>query len=240
MRQADAAPITLHDVFKIFKSGEIETVALRGATLDVHPGEFVAITGRSGAGKSTLLNLIGGLTTPSAGRILIGGQDLARMSETERAHFRRTHIGIVYQADNLVPFLSAYENVLLPMRLANRRDAAQRARMLLNEVGLRDRSRHKPGMLSGGECQRVAIAVALANDPAVVLADELTGELDSSTADTIMALLGALNQQRQLTLVVVTHNPRVASRAMRQVRIMDGQLSEQPATSLALEEARDE
>jgi putative ABC transport system ATP-binding protein len=220
------AALHLHDLYKIYKAGDIETVALRGANLTVQPGEFVAITGRSGAGKSTLLNLVGGLALPSAGRIVVGGTDIARLTETERAVFRRDHIGIVFQTDNLIPFLTAFENVLLPMQLAGRRRAADRAGDLLSEIGLADRRTHKPAQLSGGERQRVAIAVALANEPRLLLADELTGELDSATADNMLSLLNHLNRQRQLTLVVVTHNKTVAARAGRQVKITDGQLFE--------------
>jgi len=225
--------VVLESLYKIYRDGDIETVALCGAHLTVQPGEFVAITGRSGAGKSTLLHLVGGLATPSAGRVVIAGTDIARLNETERARFRRERIGIVFQADNLIPFLSAFENVLLPMQLAGRRQAAQRARSLLAEVGLAERAAHRPGQLDGGERQRVAIAVAMANDPQVLLADELTGELDSATADGIMALLGSLNDQHRLTLVVVTHNRAVAARARRQVIIADGQLLEPEAAHAA-------
>jgi putative ABC transport system ATP-binding protein len=222
--------LLLQDVYKIYKEGDIETVALREARLNVQPGEFVAITGRSGAGKSTLLHLIGGLTEPSAGRVVIEGTDIARLKERDRAAFRRERIGIVYQADNLIPFLSAQENVLLPMQLARRKDAAARARSLLAEVGLSERMRHKPAMLSGGERQRAAIAVALANEPRLLLADELTGELDSATADLVMELLAKLNKSHGLTLIVVTHNKAVAGRARRQVRISDGKLCESEAS----------
>jgi putative ABC transport system ATP-binding protein len=221
--------LLLHDLYKIYKEGDIETVALRGARLSVQPGEFVAISGRSGAGKTTLLTIVGGLALPSAGRVIVGGTDIARLKETERAAFRREKIGVVFQTDNLIPFLSALENVTLPMQLAGRKDAARRARDLLGEVGLSARTHHKPGMLSGGERQRVAIAVALANEPLLLLADELTGELDSATADRVMELLGALNASHELTLVVVTHNKAVAARAGRQVRIADGQLFESEA-----------
>jgi putative ABC transport system ATP-binding protein len=216
--------LQLHDLYKIYKDGDIETVALRGASLSVSPGEFVAITGRSGAGKSTLLNLIGGLAVPSAGRVVIDGTDIAKLSETDRAIFRRDRLGIIYQTDNLIPFLTALENVMLPMQLAGRKHAQNRARELLSDVGLAERLQHRPAMLSGGERQRVAIAVALANDPHLLLADELTGELDSATADKVMELLHALNAQRHLTLIVVTHNPQVAARAQRQVTIADGYL----------------
>ena len=218
--------VRLDNLYKIYKAGDLETVALRGASLSVAVGEFVAITGRSGAGKSTLLSLIGGLAVPSAGQVIVAGTDLARLPERERAIFRRRQIGIVYQGDNLIPFLSAFENVLVPMQLAGRRQARPRAHELLAEVGLAERANHRPDMLSGGERQRVAIAVALANEPQLLLADELTGELDSATADKVMALLDQLNASRGLTLVVVTHNPRVAARAGRQVIIADGQLLE--------------
>ncbi|GAB4563060.1 MAG: ABC transporter ATP-binding protein [Anaerolineales bacterium] len=218
--------LLLNNLYKIYKEGEIETVALREAQLKVQPGEFVAITGRSGAGKSTLLNLIGGLTLPSAGQVLIHGEDITRMDESRRSAFRREHIGIVYQMDNLIPFLSALENVMLPMQAAGRKNAKSRALQLLEEVGLKERVHHKPAQLSGGERQRVAIAVALANEPSLLLADELTGELDSATADRVMDLLGMLNASHKLTLVIVTHNKTVAARARRQVKIADGKLYE--------------
>jgi ABC-type lipoprotein export system ATPase subunit len=218
--------LQLENLYKIYKEGDIETVALREAKLNVGEGEFVAITGRSGAGKSTLMNLIGGLATPSAGKVVMAGTDIAKLSEAERATFRRQHIGIVYQADNLIPFLTALENVLLPMQLAGRKGANNEARQLLDEVGLAERMSHKPSMLSGGERQRVAIAIALANQPKLILADELTGELDSATATKVMDLLFKLNATRKLTLVVVTHNKTVAAYARRQVQIQDGQLSE--------------
>lgn len=222
--------LALQDLYKIYKDGDIETVALRGACLTVQPGEFVAIAGRSGAGKSTLLSLIGGLAVPSAGRVMISGTDIARLNERDRAAFRRAHIGIVYQADNLIPFLTALENVMLPLQFAGRKHSRARASELLVEVGLEQRLHHRPAQLSGGERQRVAIAVALANQPQLLLADELTGELDSATADKVMWLLDYFNTSHGLTLVVVTHNRRVAARAGRQVKIADGQLFEGEAS----------
>lgn len=218
--------LLLQDLYKIYKEGDIETVALRGANLVVQPGEFVAITGRSGAGKSTLLNIMGGLSVPSAGKVLINGSDIAKMGESERSLFRRQNIGVIFQTDNLIPFLTALENVMLPMQFAGKRNYAEEARNLLSEVGLQNRMNHKPGMLSGGERQRVAIAIALANHPGLLLADELTGELDTATAEQVMTLLAGLNSQRNLTLIIVTHNKVVANRANRQVHIMDGQLTE--------------
>ena len=218
--------LQLTDLYKIYKEGDIETVALRGASLNIAEGEFVTITGRSGAGKSTLMNLIGGLATPSAGKVLIDGIDIAKLSEAARAAFRRQKIGIVYQTDNLIPFLTALENVLLPIQLVGSKHSTETARKILSEVGLAERMNHKPGMLSGGERQRVAIAVALANQPKLLLADELTGELDSATATKVMDLLLKLNREHKLTLIVVTHNKTVAAYARRQVHIQDGQLSE--------------
>ena len=218
--------LLLHNLYKIYKQGEIETVALRGASLRVRPGEFVAITGRSGAGKSTLLNIVGGLALPSAGQVVIDGTDISRLDERSRAAFRRQHIGVIFQTDNLISFLTALENVMLPMQLVGQKNCASRALALLKEVGLQERARHKPAMLSGGERQRVAIAIALANQPDLLLADELTGELDTATADLVMDLLGRLNSERRLTLMVVTHNKTVAARARRRVTIADGLLAE--------------
>jgi len=221
--------LLLNNLYKIYKEGTIETVALREAGLKVEAGEFVAITGRSGAGKSTLLNLIGGLALPSAGQVMIDGNDITRMNENQRATFRREQIGIVYQMDNLIPFLTAWENIMLPMQLSGRKNTSHRAADLLKEVGLGERMSHKPAQLSGGERQRVSIAAALANEPSLLLADELTGELDSATADKVMDLLGTLNASRKLTLIVVTHNKTVAARAQRQVKIADGKLYENEA-----------
>ena len=219
--------VVIQDMFKIYKEGDVETVALRGVNLSIHQAEFVAITGRSGSGKSTLLNLLGGLAVPSAGHVMMHGIDLARLNEGQRALFRRDHIGIVFQADNLIPFLTAAENVALPMNLAGTHHARSQAEALLSEVGLGERFNHRPNQLSGGERQRVAIAVALANKAELLLADELTGELDSATAENMMALLKKLNVERGLTLIVVTHNPVVASRAARQVHIHDGMLTDE-------------
>jgi ABC-type lipoprotein export system ATPase subunit len=221
--------ISLHDLYKIYKEGDIETVALRGASLTVQPGEFVAITGRSGAGKSTLVSLMGGLALPSAGQVVMGGTDISKLDETQRAIFRCENIGIVYQDDNLIPFLTALENVMVPLQLAKIKNPKNLAQDLLNEVGLSARLQHKPGMLSGGERQRVAIAIALANQPKILLADELTGELDSFTALKVMDLLDRLNIALKLSLVIVTHNKNAAARAHRQVRIVDGQLFESEA-----------
>ncbi len=229
---ARVAALELDDLFKIYREREIETVALRGASLTVTPGEFVAIVGPSGSGKSTLLGIIAGLTAPSAGRVFIEGRNIAALSEEERADLRRQRIGIVLQSNNLIPFLSARENVALAMEGSG--DAArQRATALLERVGLRDRLDHRPARLSGGEQQRAAIAVALANDPAILLADELTGELDSVTAAQIMALLAELNAERATAIILVTHNLALAAQATRAVRMLDGLLTPFDPTAAA-------
>ncbi len=198
MTQADApqtAVLELRDVFKIYRDGATETVALRGADLRVRRGEVVALMGRSGAGKSTLLNLIGGVDTASAGRVLIDGVELGGLSEAGRAARRRQSIGIVFQDNNLLPFLTARENVALPAELAGLPDARRRADALLAEVGLSDRATHRPKELSGGERQRIGVACALVCTPAVVLADEITGELDSATAERLLMLVVRLGRQ---------------------------------------------
>lgn len=216
--------LRVEDVFKIYKETDVETVALRGASLEVMSGEFVALLGRSGSGKSTLLNLIAGVDSPSAGRIWIGGQDISRIDQEARAAVRRRTIGFVFQTNNLIPFLSAIENVELPMLLdgAPGSEARARAERLLAEVGLQARKHHRPNQLSGGEAQRAGIACALANRPGLVLADELTGELDSATTATILDLIEHIHREQKTALLVVTHNREVARRAQRVVEIRDG------------------
>jgi putative ABC transport system ATP-binding protein len=211
------------DLFKVYREGEAETVALRGASLRLRAGEFVSLMGPSGSGKSTLLAIMAGLMQPTAGRVLVGGHDLSRLDESERAAVRAEKIGLVFQRGNLVPFLTAEENVVMAMEIAgHRRGANGRARDLLAALGLAARLRQRPHQLSGGEVQRVGIAVALANDPDLLLGDELTGELDSESAAQVMELLLGLRQQRGLTLLVVTHNPNLAAAADRQLVIADG------------------
>ncbi len=226
----DSLPlVVLFDVLKVYKEGDVETVALRGASLTVERGEFVAIVGRSGSGKSTLLNIIGGLAEPTAGRVMVAGIDLARADEEQRASVRRNGVGIVFQNDNLIPFLTAEENVALPLQLAGQAQAQSRARMLLDELGMSARRSHRPDQLSGGEKQRVAIASALASGPQLILADELTGELDTKNTDDVMDEIVRVNE-RGTTLIIVTHNPRVARRAHRVLHIADGRIEENEAT----------
>jgi ABC-type lipoprotein export system ATPase subunit len=199
---------------------------LRGVNLDVARGEFLALRGASGAGKSTLLHLMGGLDIPNAGEIHFAGQNLAALSESELVHFRR-RVGFVFQAYYLLPELDALENVCLPARVARvpARQAGVRGRDLLAWVGLKDRMEHKPYELSGGEQQRVAIARALINEPELLLADEPTGNLDSHTGGEIIELLKSLRAEKQTTLVIATHDAKVAAHAERVVELADGQIS---------------
>ena len=220
--QPAVALVQVRDVFKIYKEGLIETVALRGASLDLPRGLLTSLVGPSGSGKSTLISLLAGLALPSAGQIVIGGQDLTRLDERERARLRAERIGLVFQSGNLIPFLTALENVELVMQLRGRPGRAARARELLSEVGLGKRLHHRPRQLSGGEVQRVAVAVGLANEPEVLLADELTGELDSATADQVTGVLAEVWRQRGLTILLVTHNMELAARADHRLWLIDG------------------
>lgn len=219
------ALVELKDVFKIYKEGATETVALRGASMELPRGRMTSLVGPSGSGKSTLLSLVAGLALPSAGQVVVDGTDISRLGESERARMRAERIGVVFQSGNLVPFLSAVENVELAMVIADKRGGRSRARAVLGELGLGNRLHHRPTQLSGGEVQRVAVAVALANDPDLLLADELTGELDSATAEQVMELLADAWRRRELTVLLVTHNRDLAARADHRLRLVDGLVS---------------
>ena len=223
------AAIVCDNLVKIYKVAELEVVALQGLDLLVDPGEFIAIVGASGSGKSTLLNVLAGLDTPSAGRAVVADHDLGAMKVTERTRYRRRVIGFVRQqtAANLLPYLTARENVEMPMLLDGvaRGTRRQRATALLDRVGLGDRADHRPDRLSGGEQQRVSVAVALANTPPVLLADEPTGELDTSTSREVFSVLRSINEELKVTIVVVTHDPLVAEHVRRTVAIRDGRTS---------------
>ena len=223
-RFGEGAVIACDNLVRIYKIADLEVVALQGLDLLVDPGEIVAIVGASGSGKSTLLNILGGLDQPSAGRAVVAGHDLGPMGRHERTLYRRRIAGVIWQqtARNLLPYLSARENVELPMILDGAKDRRRRALELLDRVGLGDRVGHRPDRLSGGEQQRVAIAVALANGPAVLLADEPTGELDSVTSAEIFALLRQVNADLGTTVVVVTHDAFVSEQVRRTVSIRDG------------------
>lgn len=226
--------IEVRQVEKNFDEGRI--VALRGMDLSVEPGEFVAIVGPSGCGKSTLLHLIAALDAPDAGTIRVGDHNLE--SGRDLSHYRARHIGMVFQLHNLLPSLTALENVEVPMFElgARRRERRERARRLLELVGLSEREENRPPELSGGERQRVAIARALANDPPILLADEPTGSLDSEAGASVLDLLEGLRRDRGLTVLLVTHDDEVAARADRVVRMLDGAVDQrQTHLSLAAE-----
>jgi ABC-type lipoprotein export system ATPase subunit len=226
---SNAAVIVCDNLVKIYKQADLEVIALQGLDLVVGPGEFVAIMGASGSGKSTLLGVLGGLVSPTAGAVSVGGYDLLQLSVRDRTRFRRSEVGFVWQqtARNLVPYLSARENVELPMRFdgRSRKDRRLVAMRLLDQVGLTGRTNHRPSQLSGGEQQRVAIATALANSPRVVFADEPTGELDTDTAAEVIEVLRTVNREDGVTIVVVTHDSELASGTDRTVLIRDGRTS---------------
>ena len=225
-RFGEGAQIVCDNLVKIFKVADLEVVALQGLDLLVNSGEMIAIVGASGSGKSTLLNILGGLDVPSAGRATVAGHDLTQMGRRERTRYRRRTIGFVWQqtAKNLLPYLSAVENVELPMILNGSGDRA-RSLELLGMVGLSERADHRPERLSGGEQQRVAIAVSLANQPEVLLADEPTGELDTATSAEIFDLMRRVNTELGTTVIIVTHDPLVSEQVQRTVAIRDGRTS---------------
>jgi putative ABC transport system ATP-binding protein len=211
-------------VAKTYRLGAVDVPALRGVDLVIGEGEVVALAGPSGSGKSTLLNLLGGLDVPGAGEVRLGGRDLGALSEGERTRLRRHQLGFVFQTFNLVPVLTAWENVEYPLWIAGVDTAERRRRVdeALAAVGLAARGRHRPDQLSGGERQRVAVARALVHRPRAVLADEPTGNLDSTTGQQILDLLFAANRERRTTLLVATHDAAVLARAARRVRLRDG------------------
>ena len=221
--------ILCQDLFKIYKIADLEVVALRGLDLNVNHGEVVAIVGASGSGKSTLLNILAGYDSPSAGAVHVGGRDLLRMSSNEVEQYRQREVGFVWQQTgrNLFPYLSALDNVSLPMMLTEMDAEERRARAvdLLRMVRLDHRAAHTPEKLSGGEQQRIAIAIALANHPPLLLADEPTGELDDETAAEILDLFSAINGELGTTIVIVTHDPDIAYKVGRVVMIRDGKTS---------------
>jgi putative ABC transport system ATP-binding protein len=216
--------IELFEVSKTVTSGGSPLTILHPTTFQIARGRAVAITGPSGSGKSTLLGLIAGLDAPTTGRISLEGTDITALSEERLARLRGEKVGIVFQFFHLLPSLTAYENVLVPMEIAGVRDPAPRAKALLDDVGLANRGHHYPSQLSGGEQQRVAIARALANDPPIVLADEPTGNLDSATGRQVIELLVSVNRQRGRTLVLVTHDAELAKFADEVIALRDGRV----------------
>jgi len=221
--------IVCEDLFKIYKIADLEVVALRGLDLRVRRGELMAIIGASGSGKSTLLNILGGLETPSAGKVIVGKRDLLDVSPRDLVAYRRKDVGFVWQQGgrNLIPYLTALQNVELPLQLLGWSPSKRhyRALELMTAIGLADRAHHKPDRLSGGEQQRVAIAVAMAHNPPLLLADEPTGELDSQTAGTILDAFHTLNERYGITIVIVTHDLSITRKVDRVITIRDGRSS---------------
>jgi ABC-type lipoprotein export system ATPase subunit len=219
--------LSAKNLHKTYTMGKRSLEVLRGVDVELGRGDFLALRGASGAGKSTLLHLLGGLDLPNQGEIRLAGRDLAKLSRRELARVRNEEVGFIFQAYYLLPELDALENVCLPARMA-RTPAAQaeaRGRELLARVGLKERMEHKPYELSGGEQQRVAIARSLINDPDLILADEPTGNLDSHTGEEIIELLCSLRDEKQTTLIIATHDAKVAARAPRVIQLLDGQIS---------------
>jgi putative ABC transport system ATP-binding protein len=216
--------IELSNITKTVLSGTENLTIVDDVSLQIADGEFVAITGASGSGKSTLLGLIAGLDSPTSGSISIDGEEVTTMSEDALARLRGEKIGFIFQSFHLVPSLTAFENILVPMEIIGKKSAEQRAHSLLDEVGLSQRGHHYPNELSGGEQQRVAIARAFANEPKILLADEPTGNLDSRNGGHIMELMTELHKKRNVTLILVTHDPNLAKQAQRQIAMRDGRI----------------
>jgi putative ABC transport system ATP-binding protein len=221
-------PLVVDKVVKQFRQGDRTISALSGVSIEVAQGQFLAIMGASGSGKSTLLHLMAGLTYADEGHVIINGTDLSRLGDRDLTLFRRRHIGLVFQSFNLIPTLSAEENILLPLMLDGRNGQSghQKVNELLNTLGLIDRRGHRPDAMSGGEQQRVAIGRALVSDPAVILADEPTGNLDSANSRSVCQLLRELSQTHNKTIVMVTHEPTVAAYAQEVAVLKDGKLLE--------------
>ena len=220
--------IQVDNVHKSFLMGKEAVQALRGVTLEVMRGEVVCLMGPSGSGKTTLLNIIGGLEEPSRGHVIVDGENVVALSEDRLSELRLTKMGFVFQNYNLLANFTARENVEVPMSLAglSRRERRRKVETLLEQVGLADRARHYPSELSGGQQQRVAIARALANDPPILIGDEVTGELDSETGFEVMEVIARLNRERGTTVVYVTHDPRMAKFASRAIQLRDGRIVE--------------
>jgi putative ABC transport system ATP-binding protein len=223
----------MKDLIKVYRTGKSEVIALRGLDMAVADGELVAVQGPSGCGKTTLLNLVGGIDRPTAGHIEVDGTNIVDYSDPDLVRYRRNRVGFVFQFFNLVPTLTAEENIQLPMRLASTPSGEREARTkdLLKLVDLEKRGTHRPDELSGGEQQRIAIATALANDPPLLLADEPTGELDTKTGHEILGLFRRLNEDFKKTILVVTHDQRVTNIAHRVLQIEDGKIVGEAARS---------
>lgn len=218
--------IEIENVTKTYLMGETEVRALRGVSLNIEHGEMVAIVGPSGSGKSTLMNIIGCLDQPTEGTYRLDNVDVSKLDDDALAEIRNQKIGFVFQSFNLLPRTSALDQVELPMVYAGKPDRRQRALGALEQVGLGERVHHRPNELSGGQQQRVAIARALVNEPAIILADEPTGNLDSTSGQEIMNIFKTLNRDKGMTVILVTHDPEVAAEAQRTIRVKDGQIAD--------------
>jgi putative ABC transport system ATP-binding protein len=228
--------VEVRQVTREYRKGDQTITPLKGVTLDVDRGDFVSLMGASGSGKTTLLNLIAGIDRPTSGQIVVNGQDITRLSRTGLAHWRAAHVGYIFQLYNLIPVLTAYENVELPLLLLplSRAERRKRAGIALEAVGLSDRADHYPRQLSGGQEQRVGIARAIVADPAIVVADEPTGDLDAETTEQVLDLLRRLNAELGTTFLLVTHDPRAAGIARRRLRLEKGELLEPEPPKVAL------
>ena len=216
--------LEVRELTKRYGTGESEVIALDHVSFSVEKGEFVAIVGASGSGKSTLMNLIGGVDVPTSGSVRIEGQEIAKMNESELAIFRRRNIGMIYQFYNLIPTLTAEENIILPWLLDQRKENREKLQEILMMLKLEKRAKHLPGQMSGGQQQRVSIGRAMINDPAFILADEPTGNLDSKTSQEIIELLKYTNQKYHQTLLLITHDEKIALQANRIITIGDGKI----------------